>query len=137
MVAWRYEFYLLVMPENSILLIRYSECYILCILYYTSTVNCPIRELDLYHITSQFIIELPSTTWYSSSNTTLARIVPAVQGNPLEYHPLWRVIRARANTTRENHSCQQWRLWRNKKLFRLDNFHLFCTFASVFKIVSV
>ena len=53
-------------------------------------------------MTSQFIIELPSTTWYSSSNTTLARIVPAVQGNPLEYHPLWRVIRARANTTRWN-----------------------------------
>ena len=27
--------------------------------YYTLNVNCPIRELDLYHVTSRFIIEQP------------------------------------------------------------------------------
>ena len=26
---------------------------------YTSTVNCRIRKLDLHHVTSKFIIELP------------------------------------------------------------------------------
>ena len=28
-------------------------------LYYTSTVNCPIKELDLYHVASQLIGKLP------------------------------------------------------------------------------
>ena len=34
---------------------------------YISTINCPIRKLDLYHVISQLIIELPS-------NTTLVQI---------------------------------------------------------------
>ena len=45
--------------------------------------NCKLsNQRDFYNATSQLILELPSTTWYSSSNTTLARIIQLhVEGN--------------------------------------------------------
>ena len=51
--------------------------------YYTSTVNCPIRKLDLYRVTSQFKKELPLITWYSSSSVFLAA---AGNTSSREYH---------------------------------------------------
>lgn len=57
-----------------------------CVIIYTLTVNCPIRELDLYHITSQFIIELPLNTrilecFPAATGTGNTLVFPAAGGN--------------------------------------------------------
>ena len=63
--------------------------------YYTSTVNCPIIKLDLHHVTSEFITELPPITLFE------------LEYNARVYSPLQRRIHLRKYHARKpRRGCQ-------------------------------
>ena len=63
--------------QNIYLQFHTKTCNKYCYYIYTSTVNCPIRELVLYHVTSQYITQLLCIAQYSiPASLSLLVILP-------------------------------------------------------------